>query len=117
MYLGDLVVMGDDPSIPIGNSAKITGITVQNKDAFSAHKVRIQLGYEETGGEFTLRQDVKLVLKTRGDLGDAVTIPLPQHFFVPVDQIESGGTNILVRVAADSPGAIVEISASGILNP
>ncbi len=71
---GGLIVMGVDPSIPIGDSAKITGITVQNKDANSAHKVRIQLGYEETGGEFAVRQDVKLVLKKRGDLGDAVTV-------------------------------------------
>jgi len=114
---GDVVVMGHDPSISVGDSAKITGITIQNKDAKSGHKVRIQLGYEDVRSEFAVRQDLKVVLKTKGVLGDAVTLSLPQPFFVPTNQIEFGGTNILLRIAADSSEVPVEVSASGILNP
>jgi sugar lactone lactonase YvrE len=114
---GDPIALGDLPSIAPGNSAKITGIIVQNKDSAADHKIRIQLGYEDKKGDFAIRQDIKVVLHAKGELGDAATLTLPEPFFVPANQSSSGGTNLIVKVAADSPRVLVEVSVSGILNP
>ncbi len=109
---------GNSTSIPTGDSAKVTAFTIQNLDK-KEHKIRVQIGYENGKGQFFTRQDLKVVLKARGMVGDTLTLPMPEPFFVPqVHPVSTGlGTNIFVRTAADTANVQTEISLSVVLNP
>ncbi len=109
--------IGAQPSIPPGHSAKVVAITIQSKAQQSAQNFWFQLGYQDSKSEFIARQNLMVTLQKNGLPGDSITTRLPEPFFVPSDQLSSGGTNLFVRMASDGHYIPVEVSLSLILDP
>jgi hypothetical protein len=132
---GNLMRVGDQPSIPAGEAAKVVAFTLHNKDSGLEHKFRIQIGYQDTRGNFVVRYDSTLFLSKYGTGGDAMLMNV-EPFFIPADQLsETGreyfmkrfghvpenfslsGTNIIARIATDGSNVPAELSLSLILDP